>query len=101
MQQENGVITNPCYPVGYYQLFTYYTTTYNITGSGDVDKCKEQVLALLSLGSSCDIQPCSMNGVYQPSLTENMLFYGFSGFAYTYQVSTLRSVLYLVLSFTN
>jgi len=58
----------------------------NVTfnGTGDYHACKRSMLPLLNQSVPCSSEPCSMNGVHQPTVSyHNTQFYGFSEFWYT------------------
>lgn len=61
-----------------------YEENYNFTGTGNYFECKEALIPLLNLSIPCNVMPCSMNGVHQPTISyHNSQFYGFSEFWYT------------------
>jgi len=83
----NRVIKDPCLPLGLEDTTSHVDITGTqvvFTGTGDLDKCKELVKPLLNQSAECMKEPCSMNGVYQPSVdSRNNEFYGFSEYWYT------------------
>ncbi|TFK87213.1 hypothetical protein K466DRAFT_549038 [Polyporus arcularius HHB13444] len=77
---EDAVVTNPCLARGTNR--TVEIIDEKMTGKnwrsvtmvgGDVgswESCNEVVELVLNKDASCEVQPCSFNGVYQPSLLE-------------------------------
>nr|XP_006812996.1 PREDICTED: ectonucleoside triphosphate diphosphohydrolase 4-like [Saccoglossus kowalevskii] len=57
---------------------------YYLKGTGNFAKCRQAVQAQLDLSVPCQKEPCSINGVYQPTMDFlNSEFYGFSEFWYS------------------
>lgn len=73
----------PCYLKGFTEKanLTIDGKEHTMVGTGNYSLCSNYEVALLNLGKTCSIPPCSMDGVYQPK--NNNLFYGMSGFFYT------------------
>ncbi len=73
-----------CLPRGYSANYTRDSKTITIIGEGDFDDCAKQLVSLLNLNATCKRKPCSLNGVYQPTINYDAQdFYGFSEFWYT------------------
>jgi hypothetical protein len=66
-----------CLPEGY-QL----DITESLYGHGNGPKCLSELSAALFPRTRCNVHPCVVNGVYQPSLNPRV-FYAYSGFTYT------------------
>lgn len=53
-------------------------------GTGDITTCQTMQQRLLKKTATCERQPCSMNGVYQPMLNfDQTKFYAMSEYWYT------------------
>ena len=73
-----------CLPRGYSANYTRDNRAITITGEGDFQSCAQALVTLLNLNTTCKRKPCSLNGIYQPSINyEAHDFYGFSEFWYT------------------
>ena len=75
-------IQNPCYPKGFNKN--------GFNGTSDWNACFEKTLELFDFQAPCyyqDEKPsrCSFNGVYQPTIQQNMKFIGMSTFYYTWK----------------
>lgn len=98
-QGSSGVVTHPCYPVGYNvsmnlnKIFDSPCTShmkpskYNdqdpveLVGSGHYQYCLQNISRIFSF-DKCGFSKCSFNGVFQPDVTGN--FMAFSAFFYVY-----------------
>ena len=77
-----------CLPRGYSANYTRDDRLITITGEGDFQNCAQTLVNLLNLNATCKRKPCSVDGVYQPSINyEAHDFYGFSEFWYTMEGS--------------
>ncbi|CAF3614374.1 unnamed protein product [Adineta steineri] len=73
-----------CLPRGYSANYTRKNKTITIIGEGDFSNCAKHLVTLLNVNVTCKRQPCSVNGVYQPTINYDAQdFYGFSEFWYT------------------
>ncbi|XP_067940553.1 ectonucleoside triphosphate diphosphohydrolase 7-like isoform X2 [Watersipora subatra] len=64
---------------------------YTLEGTGNVTACMLDIRYLLNQTEKCSIKPCSLNGVYQPSISSSANFYGISEYWYsTYDVLGLQ-----------
>jgi Golgi nucleoside diphosphatase len=78
-----------CLPRGYSANYTRDNRLVTITGEGDFQSCSQALVTLLNLNATCKRAPCSVNGVYQPTINyEAHDFYGFSEFWYTMEGSS-------------
>eukprot|EP00943_MAST-04B_sp_MAST-4B-sp1_P001226 g1226.t1 len=80
-------IQNPCYPKGFNKN--------GFNGTSDWNACFEKTLELFDFQAPCyyqDEKPsrCSFNGVYQPTIQQNMKFIGMSTFYYTWKFLKLK-----------
>jgi len=86
-ENKTGVLpTNipfPCFLRGYSENITIEGGNYSLVGSGDFELCAEYERQYMNLTGPCEVEPCSMDGVYQPKVTGE--FYAMSGFFYTAQ----------------
>ncbi|CAF0793243.1 unnamed protein product [Rotaria sordida] len=73
-----------CLPHGYSANYIRNNKTITVIGEGDFHSCAKHLVTLLNLNATCKRKPCSLNGVYQPTINyESQDFYGFSEFWYT------------------
>eukprot|EP01084_Bolivina_argentea_P072702 131997_1 len=86
---NNDITYNPCLNNGtnitYIIQFKNGSTGANIqfgSSSGNPYKCREILQKFLYNNTKCLTNSCSINGVYQPVLPNNMTFIAFSAFAY-------------------
>lgn len=77
-------IKDPCLPKGMPETVDYHGSTIHLVGSGKLQSCQDLLVQLLNLSAPCVKEPCSFNGVFQPSLDfQTTDFYGFSEYFYT------------------
>ncbi|XP_068746463.1 ectonucleoside triphosphate diphosphohydrolase 4-like [Montipora capricornis] len=75
---------DPCLPSECSEQKTLKEKEYNFLGTGEYSECQKVILPLLNLTKPCPKQPCSFNGVYQPTIDYNKdEFYGFSEYWYS------------------
>ena len=81
---EATAILDPCLPTNLKETVVDSHDTYHLEGTGNYEECQQKVVSLLNMTVACPKEPCSMNGVFQPSIYyRNSEFYGFSEFHYT------------------
>jgi len=65
-------------------LLVRFDLSDTVIGEGDFDSCAKHLVNLLNLNATCKRKPCSLNGIYQPTINYDLQdFYGFSEFWYT------------------
>jgi Golgi nucleoside diphosphatase len=73
-----------CLPQDYTANYTRNNKKIIIKGVGDFNSCAKHLVTLLNLNATCKRKPCSLDGVYQPTINYDAQdFYGFSEFWYT------------------
>lgn len=82
--RSSDAFLDPCLPLEYHEKDSYQGQSYHLIGTGDYSQCKTNIHPLLNASVACKNQPCSFNGVYQPSIgSDNEEFYGFSEYWYS------------------
>ena len=73
----------PCYLNGYTERvnITADSKEHTLVGTGSFDACTQYVEAILHYDQPCPMEPCSIDGVYQPDIAGD--FYAMSGYYYT------------------
>jgi len=73
----------PCHLSGYNETYVLPADGKNHTmvGTGDYALCSQYEKEIMQLNATCPVEPCSFDGVYQPTLVGD--FYAMSGFYYT------------------
>ncbi|CAF0933686.1 unnamed protein product [Adineta ricciae] len=91
-----------CLPRGYSANYTRDNKTITMIGEGDFTSCAKHLVTLLNLNATCKRKPCSLNGIYQPTINyDSQDFYGFSEFWYTMEDILKMGGPYGRLSFLN
>ncbi|XP_071828433.1 ectonucleoside triphosphate diphosphohydrolase 4-like isoform X1 [Apostichopus japonicus] len=76
-------LLDPCLPKSLEDTISFDKKDIFLKGSGDYDKCQDRLKPLLNLTVPCEKEPCSFNGIFQPSVRfNNSEFYGFSEYWY-------------------
>jgi Golgi nucleoside diphosphatase len=71
-----------------------------IIGEGDFQSCAKHLVSLLNLNTTCKRKPCSLDGVYQPTINyDSQDFYGFSEFWYTMEGLNKERISFEILLF--
>ncbi|KAK2189362.1 hypothetical protein NP493_108g02032, partial [Ridgeia piscesae] len=79
-----NVISDPCLTVNKVEHVTYGGQQFDLKGTGNYLLCQQSLVPLLNKSVTCQKQPCSMNGVYQPEIKfQRSTFFGFSEFYYS------------------
>lgn len=79
-------IVDPCLPKDFSDDGIYKKRHYSLKGTGRFRTCQNDLVTLLNTSSTCKREPCSLNGVHQPSINfKNSEFYGFAEFWYSTQ----------------
>ena len=82
--KKNEMVTDPCLPTDMVDEPTVGNTSFKLTGTGEFNRCRVILQALLNESAPCKKSPCSFNGVFQPQIDFNKAeFYGFAEFWYS------------------
>jgi len=90
-----SVFEHPCYPKNYtvtpdFNDVEHFPIQVNLTGTADYDACVALVRGLFDKNTPCYLEPCTFNGVYQPTL-KGRSFVAFANFAETQKALGLHS----------
>eukprot|EP01028_Stygiella_incarcerata_P002672 TRINITY_DN15064_c0_g1_i1.p1 TRINITY_DN15064_c0_g1~~TRINITY_DN15064_c0_g1_i1.p1 ORF type:complete len:507 (-),score=111.13 TRINITY_DN15064_c0_g1_i1:1318-2724(-) len=77
---KQGQFENPCLPKGYLLKCDDHV----IRGSGTAEQCRDLIKMTFEKEKTCRVQPCSINGQYQPTVTTERLV-AIEGFYYNAQ----------------
>ena len=80
-----------CQPLNAKDEYILKDKKYILEGTGNVTACMSDLRPLLNQSRHCSVKPCSLDGVYQPSVSSKAHFYGISEYWYsTYDVLNLQ-----------
>ena len=88
-RRADGALASPCHNLGYITTFQLRcgaaprrSCEKLLIGTGDFDACSARVALLADMDRECMLEPCAMNGDYQPSAA-GVPFVATAGFFYT------------------
>ena len=88
-RRADGALASPCHNLGYNTTFQLRcgaaprrSCEKLLIGTGDFDACSARVALLADMDRECMLEPCAMNGDYQPSAA-GVPFVATAGFFYT------------------
>lgn len=74
----SGVVNFPCHLNGYEKKKGKVT----LRGMLNASECKDLIRGALNINAPCAVEPCSLNGTYQPSLDKDSTFYATGSYEY-------------------
>jgi len=97
MTMENNpyLVVNPCFPESFNHSFSIKGQSVKIVGSRGVNfnDCSKVIkFSLFNKIIPCPTEPCSFNGIYQPSLEETFSRNDIYAFSYFYDRTTLLDI---------